>query len=257
MAIWVGTEAEADRAIQAIRGHETAGYDSEFYGVDLDSESCVGRSKVDVFSIAVPTSTLKPLGYYEPTAWVFEGGLITTSSVRSYLEDPGYRKVIHNRPVDEHSARNAGVRIRGGLCTLNMARFVYPERANLPRGNYDLDSICRWRVDRGKTESFDGLFGYDAYEPFTAEAPANFCLACSDFGCKKKKAPHDNKVVQIRSVTRQKKVRRHVHLPDVRPGHELFERYLEYAAVDAVLAYILYSMMLIDAQKERDYPWGL
>lgn len=254
------TEEGAAHAISLISAHPYCGYDSEFYGVDIAHESCVGRSILDVFSIATETGHLHSLGYREPTSWVFDGRLINCGPVRAYLEDPSYRKVIHNRPVDEHTAYNAGVRIRGGLCTLNMARFVYPERANLARGNYDLDSICQWRVGRGKAESFDELFGYDAYEPFQVEAEKKWCPFCAELGdgfaCKKKKAPHDSKLVRSTIVTRQRRVRRHIQLSDVRPGHPLFERYLRYAAVDAELAVILYQMLLIDGRKERDYPWG-
>jgi hypothetical protein len=255
--VWVDTERGAEDAIREISAHRLAGYDSEYSGVDVSSQSCVGRSKIDVFSIATQTSNLNPIGYLEPQSWVFDGALVTTPAVRGYLEDSAYCKVIHNRTVDEHTARNAGVRIRGGLCTLNMARWVYPWRANLVRGNFDLDSICKWRVGRGKTEEFDALFGYDDYEPFEAEATANFCLACQDFGCKKKKAPHDQKEPRARIVTRKKKVRRILELAGIRPGHPLFERYLVYAAVDAELALILYQMMLIDGREERFYPWGL
>lgn|SRR5512139_290814 len=255
--VWVASERDAEDAIQQIRQHPFAGYDSEFDGVDISHESCVGRSRIDVFSIAVPTETLNPVGYHEPKSWVFDGPLLVSAAVREYLEDGSKRKVIHNRPVDEHTARNAGVRIRGGLCTLNMARFIYPERANLPRGNFDLDSLCRWRVGRGKTEDFDELFGYDDYEPFDTTAEANFCVACQDFGCRKKKAPHDNKQLRPRTVTRNRKVRRVRPLSEVRPGHHLFARYLDYAAVDAELASILYEMLLIDGQRERPYPWGL
>ena len=255
--VWVASERDADAAIQQISQHAVAGYDSEFDGVDISSQSCVGRSRLDVFSIATKTTNLNPIGYLEPQSWVFDGHLITTNAVRGYLEDSAFRKVIHNRTVDEHTARNSSVRIRGGLCTLNMARWVYPERANLVRGNYDLDSICRWRVDRGKTEDFNELFGYDDTEPYEATADANFCLACQDFGCKRKKAPHDNKQLRPRTVTRNRKVRRILPLSEVRPGHHLFDRYLVYAAVDAELALILYQMMLVDGQRERAYPWSI
>lgn len=255
--VWVGTESAAEQAMALISQRDLAGYDSEFDSVDISTQSCVGRSRLDVFSIAVATEKLNPLGYYEPTSWVFEGSLITCPSVRGYLESPEFRKVIHNRPVDEHTARNAGVRIRGGLCTLNMARFIYPERANLVRGNFDLDSLCRWRVDRGKLEDFDALLGYDDYVPYDVEVAKKFCTACESFDCRKKKAPHDSKVERLTTVTRQKCVRKIRELSSIRPGHELFAPYCEYAAVDAELALILYQMMLIDGQKERPYPWGL
>lgn len=253
---WVASEQDAAKAMAAIRAYDVAGYDSEFEGVDLSTQSCVGRSRLDVFSIAIPSGPLTPLGYNAPQSWVFEGQLILSPAVRGYLEDGSFRKVIHNRPVDEHTARNAGVRIRGGLCTLNMARWIYPERANLVKGNFDLDSLCRWRVDLGKTEDFDDLLGYDDYVPYTVEVPKKFCAACESFDCRKKRAPHDNKSERLTEVTRTKRTRKIRELSTIRPGHELFARYLAYAAADAELALILYQMMLQDGRKERPYPWG-
>lgn len=257
-AKWIDTEAEAAKVIEYVKQFDHAGYDSEFEGVDLKTQSCVGRSRLDVFSIAVPAGRLQPLGYSEPSSWIFEGGLIQCLGVKSYLEDGRFRKVIHNRPVDEHTARNAGVRIRGGLCTLNMARWVYPERANLPRGNFDLDSLCRWRVGFGKTEDFDGLLGYDDYVPYTVEVPKKFCVACQSGDCRKKKPPHDIREERLVEVTRAKRVRKIRELSSIRPDRnpELFARYLAYAAADAELASIIYQMMLRDGQKERAYPWG-
>lgn len=255
--VWIATESDAVAAISAIREHPVCGYDSEFDGVDISSQSCVGRSRLDVFSIAVPTAVLNPIGYYVPTSWVFEGRLCTIPAVQGYLEDGAFRKVIHNRTVDEHTARNAGVRIRGGLCTLNMARWIYPERANLVRGNFDLDSLSRWRFDLGKTEDFDEFLGYDRYEPYETEVVKKACVACDSADCRKKKSPHDIRMERVVKVVRQKRVRDHHDLRGIRPGHELFHRYLYYAAVDAELALILYQMMLIDGQKERPYPWGL
>ena len=260
MTTWIATESDAAVAIQAIREHPVCGYDSEFDGVDIGSQSCVGRSRLDVFSIAVPTTKRNPIEYYEPTSWVFEGALIGVPAVRDFLEDGRFRKVIHNRTVDEHTARNAGVRIRGGLCTLNMARWIYPERSSLPCGNFDLDSLCKWRVGFGKTEDFDDLLGYDDTVPYTAEVSKRFCLACQSSDCRKKKAPHDIREERLVEVTRTKIVRKIRALSTIRPdgaGASLFPRYLAYAAADAELALILYECMLMDGQKERPYPWGL
>lgn len=253
---WISTPTEASAALAEIKKYPVAGYDSEFDGVNIASESCVGKSKLDVFSIAIPTSRRNPLGYFEPKGFVFDAPLINEDCVKSYLENPSYSKTIHNRPVDEHTAFNAGVRIRGGVCTLSLARFLYPERANLPRGNYDLDSLCRWRVSLGKTEGFDELLGYDDYVPYTVDVPKRFCLTCESFDCRKKKAPHDIKQERLATVTRKRLVRKILPLVEIRPGHPLFERYLTYASVDAELALILYQMMLVDGQRERFYPWG-
>lgn len=254
--IWVDNGADADSAMEVVRGARVAGYDSEFYGVDISNESCVGRSIIDVFSIAVPTEYRDPLGFYRPRSWVFDGALLQHPPVREYLESDAYTKCVHNLSVDSHTARNASVRLRGCTDTLNMSRWVYPFRASLPKGNFDLDSLCKWRVGFGKTEDFDEFLGYWVDEPYEVEVEKKWCLECMDFDCRKKKPPHDQKVLQGTVVTRTRKVRRYEHLPDIRPGHPKFTRYLAYAAADAELALILWQMMQLDGQAERPFPYG-
>lgn len=256
-SVWVATESDADAAARTIRLADTAGYDSEFDGVDLSVESCVGKSRIDVFSIAVSTERLSPLGFYWPRSWVFDGRLITYGPIKEYLEDARYTKVVHNLPVDSHTARNAGVEIKGGLNTLSLARWVYPWRANLLRGNFDLDSLCKWRVGFGKTEDFDDFLRYDDYEEYTEMVERKVCIACDDPSCRKKKAPHDAREPRIVEAVRRRKVRRTYDLRGIRPGNPLFKRYLAYAASDAELAFIIYQMMLIDGKAERPYPYGL
>lgn len=254
---WVDTEELADEAMRIISTHDVVGVDTEFYGVDITEQSCVGRSILDVFAIATPTAQLNPLGYREPRSWVFDGRLLQHPAVRLYLEDPTKRKVAHNLSVDSHSARNAGVRLKGAQDTLNLARWVYPGRASLPRGNYDLDSLCRWRVDRGKTEDFDEFLGYWVDEPYEELVEKGRCTGCLELGCRKKKEPHGTKVPEWVVVTRTRKVRRYEHLPDIRPGHPKFERYLRYAAADAELALVIWQCMMKDGEKERPFPYGL
>lgn len=238
----------------------TLGYDSEFYGCDISEESPVGKATVDVFSLAIPAQRASAAGFTPCTNFVFEGGLLRHPQVGGpggLLESDKWLKPIHNQPADAHAAANHGVVIRGGINTLSMARWVYPERANLPRGNFDLDSLCRWRVGFGKTEDFDGLLGYDDYEPFEEEVTKKRC-ECGVLGCRKKKGSHVNKTAELVMVTRQKKVRRIHPLSAVRPDgalSHLFPRYLTYAAADAELAVIIYQMMLIDGRKERRYPY--
>jgi hypothetical protein len=252
---WVDNGKDADTAMEQILEAAVCGYDSEFYGVDISEESCVGRSILDVFSIAIPTERTTPLGYKIPRSWVFDSGLIHHPSVKAFIESPDWRKVVHNLPVDSHTARNAGVRLRGGLDTLNQARWVYPERACLPKGNYDLDSLCKWRVGFGKTEDFDEFLGYYVDEPYLDRVEKKFCLECMA-PCRKKKPPHDQKFLEWTTVTRTRKVRKIEDISLIRPGHPKFGRYLAYAAADAELALILWQMMQIDGQKERVYPYG-
>lgn len=253
-AQWVADGGAADKAMTEIGAHDVVGYDSEFYGVDITEESCVGKSKLDVFSIAVRLPAPHPLGFRRVKSWVFEGSLLQHPSVRCFIEDDGVCKVVHNLAVDSHTARNAGVRLRGGLDTLNQARWVYPERASLPKGNYDLDSLCKWRVGFGKTEDFDEFLGYYVDEPYEQRVEKKFCLECMA-PCRKKKPPHDQKFLEWTTVSRTKKVRRIEDISRIRPGHPKFGRYLAYAAADAELALILWQMMQVDGQAERVYPY--
>ena len=255
---WVCDKLGATRAIDEIAKHAAVGYDSEFDGVRIGEESCVGKARVDVFSIAVPAGPITPVGFTPCKSWVFEGDLLTYGPVRAFLGASQVTKCVHNLTVDAHAAANQGVGIRGGLNTLSMARFVYPERANLARGNYDLDSLCQWRVGFGKVDDFTELFGYYDYEPYEEEVTKQRCWGCGEVGCRKKKGLHELKESVRVTVTRAKKVRRHHPLSGCRPGGPLgdkFSRYVKYAAADAELALILYQMLLIDGRKERAYPW--
>lgn len=257
---WVFEEVGANQAAAAISAHPVVGYDSEFDGVAIGEESCVGKARVDVFSIAVPAGRPTALGATPCKSWVFEGKFLGYDPIKKLLESPRFTKCVHNLTVDAHAAANSGVRIQGGLNTLSMARFVYPERANLPRGNYDLDSLCKWRVGIGKTDDFEELFGYEDFEQYEEQVVKQKCWGCGEVGCRKKKGIHELKEPVQATVTRSKKVRRLHPLSHCRPGGPLaakFDRYVRYAAADAELALILWQMMQIDGRAERDYPWGL
>ena len=168
MTQYLDKEEQWDAVAAECRESKIIGYDTEFDGVDINSESTVGRARIHVFSLATlpPGAVESALGFRNPTAYVLPERALRHPSIRATLEDPSVEKAIHNQPVDSHATRNSGVILRGGVNTLDMARFVYPWRAQLISGNYDLDSICKWRTGRGKTEDFDDLLGYDAEEEF-------------------------------------------------------------------------------------------
>lgn len=252
--IWVGTEAEADATIAEIRKYEVAGLDTEFYGVDVGSESCVGRSICHVFSVATPSGPLLPRGYNGATAYVFAGELLACADVKEWLEDAGRIKAIHNQPVDDHTLRNAGVCVQGARNTLAMARFWWPSRAKFE--GFDLDSLGRDFCGVGKTESFDGLLGYDDTEVREHEVTKRRC-ACGALSCMKKKPPHDIKTPERVVADYKAKVRRHIRLTELDQQHVLWLRYLNYAAWDAVLALWIYQLMVREGTRKRPFPWQI
>lgn len=250
--IWVESENEANQAIEEIRAHSVAGVDTEFTGVRIGEESCVGKARIHVFSVATPSGPLLPTGVNSATSYVFSQSTLTTRSVREWLEDDAVVKPVHNQPVDAHAFRNRGVRLKGAVNTLAMARWWWPHRAKFE--GFDLDSLGKDYLGVGKTEDFDDLLGFDAYEPATVWRNVKRC-ACGQFGCRKRLAPHDVKTEERMEVMIEKKVRRHIDLFELNPNHPLWVRYLNYAAFDAVLALWLYQYMLREGRKERPYPW--
>lgn len=254
-AVWVDSESGCADVISQARACGLAGYDSEFDGLDITKESCVGRAKVHVFSLATPSGPLDPLGFNEPESWVFPARLMNYGPVQALLQDSSVTKPIHNQFVDAHAAYNRGVNIRGAVNTLSMARWVYPARASLVSGNYDLDSLCRWRMGRGKTEDFKEFLGYWDHEPAEHDVYLNRC-SCGELRCRKKLPPHDTKTKELVRETYQKRVRRILPLEKLNESHPLWARYLAYAASDAELALCLYQLMLRDGRAERPYPWG-
>lgn len=257
--IWVDNERDANEAIAEIRRYPVAGVDTEFYGVDVRTESTVGRSICHVFSVATPSGPLLPRGFNEASSWVFGANCLAFGSVKDWLEDPRFVKPLHNQPVDHHTFRNHGVSLRGAVNTLAMARWWWPQRAKYE--GFDLDTLGKDFCGAGKTESFDELLGYDDTE-YRPRAVWKKRCACGQLSCTKKKTgkdgvAHDTKTPEEVVVDQPFKVRRHTPLTDLSPAHPLWARYLAYAAWDAVLALWLYQLMLREGVRERIYPWAV
>lgn len=254
LPVYIETTQKAADAISEISSYDYTGLDTEFYGCDIRTESPVGRTTCHVFSVATPSGPLLPRGFHAASSYVFAGGLLSYGPVKDWLEDERRRKAVHNQPVDHHTIRNHGVRLRGAINTLEMARFTWPHRAKFE--GFDLDSLGRDYCGAGKTESFDGLLGYDSNEEYQVEVERKLCT-CGVVGCRKRKVPHSFERTVTEVVTRSRKVRRHLELTTLHTAHDLWPRYLNYAAWDAVLALWLYEIMLREGEKERPYPWTI
>lgn len=254
MTTYIQTIGEADEALGQITASEFSGLDTEFYGVDITCESPVGRSICHVFSVAVPESTLHPMGYHHTKSWVFAADLLQYTPIKRWLEDARYTKCVQNQPVDDHTLANHGVHLQGGLNTLEFARFVLPGRAR-GRG-FDLDGLGQDLLGAGKSESFDELLGYDDTEPYEADELRKRC-ECGILSCRKRTFGHLSRRPERVLVSRTRKVRRHVLLADLHEGHPLWARYLAYAARDAVVAFNVYEVLRRLAEEQRPYPWSL
>lgn len=251
--VWVDTERKLDEALITLAPYKVTGLDTEFYGCDITEQSPAYRAQCHVLSLAAPTGARLPRGFTEASSFVISGDLLAHRGLKDWLEDPGVIKAVHNLPVDHHCLRNRGIKLAGGENTLEMARWWWPERAK--RRGFDLGSLGEDILGVGKTESFTDLLGFDAMEPRERTVTKRRC-ACGALGCRKRSGGHEYKTDE--QVTEQylAKVRAIIPLTELKPGHELWARYLAYAAQDAVLALWLYELMMRD-NRERPYPWSL
>jgi hypothetical protein len=252
--LYIQSEKETDDAIAEIRAYPYCGLDTEFEGVGIGHESCVGKARLHVCSVAIPSGPLLPRGFNAADSYVFSRGCLSFRSLKEWLEDDTRAKAVHNQPVDSHSIRNCGVQLRGGRNTLAMARWWWPERAK--REGFDLDSLGKDFCGAGKTESFDELLGYDDHELVRVQAERKRC-GCGVLGCRKRLDGHSVKTPEMVEVELKKRVRRHISLFSLSPAHPLWGQYLNYAAWDAVLALWLYQLMMRDGERERPYPWAI
>lgn len=254
---------------QAERGRP-AGLDSEFYNVAIRSQSCVARSRLHLWSVAINRWPLQlhPRGYYLADAAVLGADALEHAGLRQWLESDT-PKCIHNLPVDAHTFANSGIVVGGAINTLARARFVYPERARgypEPPG-FDLDGLGADILGIGKTE--DGWVTEDWWrkhgrpkdpavfvriieEQVVRRERAKVC-SCGVEKCRKRKG-HERPVRECVETVR--KWGGYIPLEEVVPGHERWERAVAYAARDAVLALYLNDRMDREMQKEVPFPWA-
>jgi len=163
-------------------------------------------------------------------------------------------KAVHNLPVDAHTLANEGYELNGGINTLAMARWAWPERA---RGSgFTLDSLGQDLLGAGKTEAFRDIFR-ETREEFRSTFRRTQVCECGLAACGRRRttcghARHEE-VVETRHP---RLVEYDVPLQSVNPGHVLFQRALVYAAQDAVLALGVYDLAMREMQSTiREIPW--
>ena len=213
------------------------GLDSEFYGVDFsEGQSCVNLATIDVWSVAISSGVCHPRRYHTAKGCVLPFDAI--HYLHDVLVNPDIKKACHNSGVDRHAFLNAGVRVKGIVNTLSMARWIVPGRET-----YNLDDLSKDLLGSGKADSFQELFVRDKIELVNIPKKSKKCF-CGLVGCRKRKFPHDTKIeVDIDNWVEKKTGKYIIPLYEVRPGHELWERYVKYAKVDAIRALELYDYL--------------
>lgn len=249
----------ADGLNRASDRGDATGLDTEFYGwhwhtgeyfdYDPSEISPVGRTRVHVWSVAAPTSETSPRGYRRALGAVLPERALSFRPLRDWLESDAL-KCCHNLPSDDHTLANQGISLGGGRDTLSVARWVWPDRASLApsRRPYSLKTLASEILGYDVTVTFE-----DFMEPNIVESKVvrSRCI-CGVEGCRKRKEPHgQEKAELVEYLERGKKA---VDLRTIVPGHQLWDRFVGYAAQDAVWALELNDFAM-KSGKELPYTW--
>lgn len=225
-----------DALVTLCRAAGGFGCDSEFDGLNVGKQSCVGRARVHVWSVAVRTDRLDPRGYHRCRGYVLPASSLDYTPLRALLEDESVRKDLHNQSVDDHAFHNHGIRLRGARNTLGLVRWYRPELVNEP-GRFKLKSLMHSMLGRSPVCTFKELVSYErqVQVPKEKQVTRQEC-SCGVEGCRKRKGHEKREWLETVTVYREKTERGEYPLRDIVKGHERFPLLCEYAVEDAVAA---------------------
>lgn len=239
-----------------LRAAGVIGLDTEFYGVELDKKSPVGRSKIHVWSVAVRTGQRDPLGFDRARGWCLPVAALDHPGLRGILEDPLIRKCVHNQPVDHHALRNHGVQLRGAVNTLGLLRWHRPGLVNDP-GRFALKPNMERLVHRSPITTFKELVTYERleYRSTFRKVKRSFCF-CGVDGCRKRSGIHvKTQYEDVIETQHERFVEDRYPLESITPGHPRWDLLVRYAAEDAVVA-LEFEEICRETPDPAPFPYG-
>ncbi len=252
---WLGAADDWDALAGVLRAAGEFGLDTEFHGVDVGRQSCVGRARVHVWSVAVRTDRVDPRGFHRCRSWVLPAAALLHPALRAVLEDPAIVKAVHNQSVDAHSIRNHGVELRGGVNTLGLIRWQRPGLINQP-GRFALKPLMQTLLGRAPVCTFDELVSFDrTVMVSTWKTMTRKVCACGYPGCRKKKGHAKLEIEDVVEVVKEKRERGEHPLETIVEGHERWELLLAYAADDAVAA-LQVKELAEETPNPAPWPYG-
>lgn len=246
---YLDTPAGWDKVVRVIRAAGVCGWDSETYGHEVDASTPVGRARVHVWSLAVPTTAVSARGHHVAAGVVLPSAALDYGPLRALLEDPDVAKWAWNAPHDVHSAREHRVQVRGWIDGLPLARVALP---GLPR--HGLKTVGPHLTGKPMSK-FEDVLSMDVETYRDTRVCSCQSLAGCDFVVGTRGRGMAG-VEDLRPVwrgercTKRGRSKAHRSLPawmpvmirqlqpleSVVPGHRLWDGLLDYAAEDAVVA---------------------
>ncbi len=234
--LWLDKPEHWDALAERCEAAGVIGLDTEFYNVNVKKQSCVGRARIHVWSIALRTAKRSPLGHAVARGWVLPVDALGHPGLRAMLENPATVKAIHNQSVDQHTLANHGVRLAGAVNTLGLCRWHRPELVSQP-GRFGLKALMGTMLHREPVCSFKEL----VTDTRTVQRARQRTIrrtecSCGTPGCRLRKGHLKRSWEEsVEVITERQETFQHP-LESIVPGHPRWELLLRYAAEDAVAA---------------------
>lgn len=231
-----------DTIVRLAREAGVIGVDTEFYNVDPSKQSCVGRARIHVWSIAIRTARMGPMGFTLCRGWCLPAAALDYPPIVELLEDPKVKKELHNQPVDQHSFLNHGIMLRGARDTLNYVKWKRPELINTA-GRFKLKALMTSLLGREPIDTFKRLVADTrvVQVPKKKKQTLKGC-SCGVSGCRQRATKADGvehkkwTKKSIITVMKDKTEKFNWPLQEIVPGHPRWERLVPYAIEDAIAA---------------------
>lgn len=244
-----------DELARRWRAAGVGGLDTEYHGVP-DDKSPVGRSRVHVWSVALPTGRDSPLGFRVARGWCLPAAALDCAPLRRVLEDPAVTKAVHNQSVDHHALRNHGIELAGGVNTLGLIRWAAPGIINQP-GRFRLKALMVSLLGRPPVATFKEVVSYERdVEVRTWKDVDTLVCSCGVPKCRKRTG-HVRLLETERVEVVKTKLERGVYpLESIVPGHERWDLLVRYSLEDAVAALNLLDLCEIGDANPAPFPYG-
>lgn len=241
---YADSPAAWDRVVEVCRRAGKVGFDTETYGHNIEDTSAPHRARVHVWSLAVRTGAIHPRGFRKAKGVMLSAAALEYRPIIRLLEDEEVIKLAHNLPHDQHSVRNHGIRLRGGIDTLPKCRLVLTDEVS-----HSLKPLMERKLGR-KVITFKEVVAVPN-EVVKVKVTKHKACVCGTEGCRRRGPAHPR--VKWRKFTPERVIKglRNLPLESIVPGHFRFPLLTVYAIQDAE------GVLEIDDYTDRAEVWTL
>lgn len=219
-----------------------------------------------MWSVAIRTKRLSPLGYHVARGWVLPAAALSHPSLKEVLEDPTVTKCVHNQAVDDHAIHNHGVNLVGCVNTLGLARWVWPEL--ISQGGFGLKNLMQVELHRAPICEFvDVVRDRRTVQVVKVKRRVETHCTCGVEGCRLRKdtplneftvVPHVKFKVNVEEPVTTEREEEYEHpLKSIVPGHPRWDLLVRYSAEDAIAALEIHELATSEPEDPAPFVYNL